>query len=158
MRARPCLVQDIGMKVIFLQDVARIGRRGEIKEVSDGYALNFLIPRKLAREASDKVVAEIAKAKEAGKMKEAEGNESLLLALSALEISPLILKHKANEKGHLFAAISIKEIIETLERRGIYINPEELEITGQIKETGKHELRIKRGGVDKKITLVIEGI
>ncbi|OGI84368.1 50S ribosomal protein L9, partial [Candidatus Nomurabacteria bacterium RIFCSPLOWO2_01_FULL_37_49] len=99
------------MKVIFLHDVPRVGKKYDIKEVNDGYAMNFLLPRKLAQAATPKAVAELEIRKKEV-MIEREVQEDLLMKnLEEIKGKTITIKGKANEQGHLFSAIHKKEII-----------------------------------------------
>ena len=96
------------MRVIFLQDVPRVGKRNDIKEISDGYALNFLFPRKLATPATSKAVAELEQRKKEIVV-EREVEENLLMRnLEEIKGKTITISGKANEKGHLFSAIHKK--------------------------------------------------
>ena len=100
------------MKVIFLKDVPRVGKRNEIKVVNDGYASNFLLPNKLAIIATDQAVKNL-ELKQKSIIVEREIEENLLLRnLKELEGKVIHLKGKANDKGHLFSSFHKKEIIE----------------------------------------------
>lgn len=103
------------MKVIFLKDVPRAGRRHDVKEVNDGYAVNFLFPRKLAEPATPKALADLEQNKKEIII-EREVQESLLLKnLEEIKSKTITLKVKADEKGHLFSAIHKKEIVAELQ-------------------------------------------
>ena len=90
------------MKVIFKKDVGGVGQRGTVKDVSDGYALNFLIPQGLPEQATaDKVAAYNKQTAETAK-KSAEKNAELAAKLRALDGKRVVIKARANEKGHRF--------------------------------------------------------
>ncbi len=134
------------MKIILLKDVANIGRAGTIKDVSDGYARNFLLPQKLADIATAhtiKKLEEEAKNKKVKKEKEHEGFHALRSALVERGIS---IKKKTDEKGGLYAAISAKDILEALRELNFPVpkNIAEDAITfdAPIKTTGSGEARI----------------
>ncbi|MCL2828820.1 MAG: 50S ribosomal protein L9 [Oscillospiraceae bacterium] len=134
------------MKVILLKDVKEQGKAGQLVEVSDGYARNFLIPRKLAVQANtDNVNAlkqqEKKRAKQvekevAGAKAAQEKLESLLVKISA----------KAGVGGRLFGAVTSKEIAEALsEQHGISIEKNKIVQTEPIKTFGSYEVRVKLG-------------
>ena len=101
------------MKVIFLHDVPRVGRKHDIKEINDGYALNFLIPRKLVERATEKAVQNLELRKKEIVV-EREVQESLLIKnLEELKGQTVTIFTKADEKGHLFKGVNKKEIAET---------------------------------------------
>jgi len=144
------------MRIIFLKDVPRVGRKNDIKNVADGYAQNFLIPRGLAKIATDIIVkeAELIKKREneENKIKEDLFNEnSNKLSGAILEI-----KSKLNEKGHLFAGIHREEISKELERKfKIKINPEFIQLKTPIKEAGEHTIKIKMGEKEAEFKVLI---
>ncbi|MDD5721331.1 MAG: 50S ribosomal protein L9 [Candidatus Pacebacteria bacterium] len=131
------------MKVIFLKDVPRVGKKYVIKDVNDGYALNFLIPRKLAEMATPNAIAQLEK-----KMKniriERETQESLLLKnLEEIKGKIVTIKSKADEKGHLFSGIKNKEIIKEMKaQHGAEISEESIVLEKPIKEIGEFEIPI----------------
>src|SRR6185503_17278542 len=99
------------MRVIFLQDVPRVGKRHDVKEISDGYATNFLFPRKLAEPATPKAVSELEKRKKNIEIEREVQENMLLKNLEEIKGKSITIKAKADEKGHLFAQIHKKEII-----------------------------------------------
>mgnify|MGYP001580249916 CR=1 FL=1 len=132
------------MKVILLQDVAGIGRKGEIKNVSDGYAGNFLLPKKLAQVASSNIVATAEKLKkktEQGKDVQKNIAEKNINGLKDLKVE---IKAKSNEKGHLFSIIHPDEISKVLkEKYHLDIPSKIIEISTPIKELGAHIIKAK---------------
>ncbi|ATO49374.1 50S ribosomal protein L9 [Brevibacillus laterosporus] len=105
------------MKVIFLKDVKGQGKKGEIKELSEGYVRNFLLPRGLVKEATDGNVKNLeAQKKSEDKRKEQEKLEAQQLAEKMNEMTVKI-KGKAGEGGRLFGAISSKQVVEALEEQ-----------------------------------------
>lgn len=132
------------MKVILLQDVAGVGRKGDIKNVSDGYAGNFLLPKKLAQIATLNalVVAEKWK-KQTEQDREIQKNilEKNINGLKELKVE---IKAKANEKGHLFSIIHQDEISKILkEKYHLDIPPKIIEIPKPIKDLGSHTIKAK---------------
>ena len=147
------------MKVIFLQDVPRVGKRHDIKEVNDGYAMNFLIPRKLAESATPKAVAEL-EIKKRKVVIEREVQENLLLKnLEEIKGKVLYMKAKTDEKGHLFSGIHKKEIVEEMRRQNhADISEEFLILEKPIKEIGEFEIPISIKSKKSSFKLIIERI
>ncbi len=147
------------MRVIFLQDVQRVGKKYDIKEVNDGYATNFLLPRKLAETATPKAVSELEKRKKNIEI-EREVQESLLLKnLEAIKGKAIVMKGKANDKGHLFSAIHTKEIVEAMKTQNhADIGEEFIVLEKPIKEIGEHEIPISIKGKKSSFKLIVEGI
>ncbi len=98
------------MKILLLEDVKKLGKKGEIMEVSDGYAKNYIIPKKLGKEATKEVINEwsIKKESEARK-KEREAEEAKALA-ETLSKTVVVIKTKSGEGGRLFGSITSKDI------------------------------------------------
>lgn len=140
------------MKVILLQDVPNVGRKYEVKNVSDGYARNFLFPRKLAEIATTKAIQALELKKKQLEEEKKIQQDLLKKNLEALNGIKISIKEKTNEKGHLFAAIHQKEIAKILkEQKHIEIFEEMIELEKPIKEIGEYEIKVK----DKKFLLAV---
>ena len=134
------------MKVIFLEDVKGKGKKGELKEVSEGYARNFLLPKKLAKEATaDNLntfkMQEKAKAAQIAREK-AEANEN------AKKLESIIVKipAKAGSNGKLFGAVTSKEISEALSKQhGMNIEKNKIVLPENIKTYGAFDVKCKFG-------------
>lgn len=146
------------MKVIFLKDVPRVGRRDEVKEVNSGYAQNFLLPRGLAEVATPQAVAKLEKRKNEIKI-EREVEENLLMRnLEDIKGKTVHMKGKANEQGHLFSAIHTKEIIEALKtEHRIEINAEFVDLEKPVKGLGEFDIPISIKNKKSSFKLVVEG-
>src|SRR6187551_2975727 len=99
------------MKVILIKDIPKIGKRHDVKEISDGYAVNFLFPKKLAEPATPKRMAEIAKMKQNVEIQKEIRDDLLIKNLNALKDVTISLKKKTNESGHLFSGIQKAELV-----------------------------------------------
>ncbi|WP_028591482.1 50S ribosomal protein L9 [Paenibacillus massiliensis] len=131
------------MKVIFLQDVKGQGKKGQVKEVSDGYASNFLLPKGLVRPATDgnmKVLQNQAAAEDRRKQEEKEEAQALAKKLEATAIE---LKAKAGEGGRLFGAITSKQIGEALSKQGLKIDKRKIELDEPIRHLGVTQMTVK---------------
>ncbi|OGI45576.1 50S ribosomal protein L9 [Candidatus Nomurabacteria bacterium GWB1_40_6] len=145
------------MKVIFLQDVARVGKRHDIKEINDGYAMNFLFPRKLAELATPKAVSELEKRKKNIEIEREVQEELLLKNLEEIKGKTVYLKAKADDKGHLFSKIHNKEIVEEMKKQNhADINEEFIVLEKPIKEIGEHDILILIKGKKSSFKLIIE--
>ncbi len=102
------------MRVIFLQDVPRVGKRHDIKEVNDGYATNFLFPKKLAEMATSRAIANLEQRKKEVVIQKEVQENLLIRNLEEIKDKVVTLKEKADDKGHLFAAIHKEEIVEAM--------------------------------------------
>ena len=145
------------MKVILLDNIRGIGQIGDIKEVNDGYARNFLFPRKLGRPAS----AGVAKDIESMKAKKLEAlaltktqSEELAQKLTGMAI---VLQGKSNEKGKLFSAITPADVAHAVSREaGVHIPPDAVELDEHLKTIGEHSVHINlSGNISAPITVTI---
>lgn len=132
------------MKVVLLQDVKALGKKDDIVNVSDGYARNFLFPKKLAVEATAGKLNEITDKKsslENKKKKELEKAKALAERLNKIEI---VIKTKAGVNGKLFGSITAKDIAEIIkEKHNIEIDKKKIILDDAIKSLGTQEIEIK---------------
>ena len=147
------------MKVIFLKDVARVGKRHDIKEVNGGYAANFLFPNKLAEIATPSAIAALERRmKEVVVQKEIQ-NELLVKNLEEIKSKVITIKGKTNEKGSLFSAIHKKDLIAELKKEHrAEISEEFLILEKPIKEIGEFEIPISIKNQKSSFKLVVEKI
>ena len=131
------------MKVLLCEDIERLGWYGDVVEVADGYARNYLLPQALAivpTEANLKVLAE-EKAKRAEKRIEDE--KRLKTAAEAVEGAEVVIAAKANEQGHLFGSVGADQIAANLREQGFAVADEIVKLSGHIKEVGTTEVTLK---------------
>src|ERR1035437_3934278 len=144
------------MKIILLKDTPKLGKKYEVKNASDGHAVNFLIPRGLAISATPENLRrfETEKAKYDGEKKV---HEALLADnLKALEDTVLTISGKASDKGHLFAALHKEAIAAELEKQArIQLDPSFIQLNHPIKEIGEHIVEVKGEGKSVKFKVVI---
>jgi len=132
------------MKVILQQDVKKVGKKGDIVEVSEGYGRNFLMPKKYAIEANAaNLNVATAQRNSADRKKQQQKDEAVLMAaqLSKIEIS---ISVKVGENGKLFGSVTGKDVAETLQKEyKIEIDKRKIEIQGEIKGLGNYDAVIK---------------
>ena len=136
------------MQIILLKNVDKLGKAGEVKNVSDGYAINFLFPRKLAEVATVERVEKLRN-KEIKKLKEKEERkgewENKLKKMG--ESGEIILKRKASDGGKLFAGIGAGEIAEELRKqKKAEVEEKFIKLEKHIKKIGEHKVEINFGG------------
>jgi len=142
------------VKVILLNDVPKVGRRNEVRDVSSGYALNFLIPRGMAKQADAGSVKKLEHDKATRDEKKKKEDEILARGLDSIKGMTLEMTKKANDKGHLFASVHVDEIVALIkERTGLDLDPSHIDYDKPIKELGEHELGIKAS--DKQVNVKI---
>lgn len=144
------------MKVILLQDIENLGKKFDVKEIADGYARNFLIPKKMAKPATSSALAEIEKAKEQEVQKAEEDlklTQELASQIDGLEIE---IKTKVSEDGNLFGSINSQRIVQALEEHGYKIDKSQIKLESPIKEVGEYSISINfNHGLEAQIKLIV---
>lgn len=143
------------MKVIFIKDMKGQGKKGEVKEVSEGYATNFLFPRGVARPATEGNMKTLEQQHASEqKRKEQEKEEAVQLG-KKLEDMTVTLKAKSGEGGRLFGAITSKQIAEALAEQKIKIDKRKIELGEPIRHLGVTQVPVKLHP-DVKATLKVQ--
>jgi len=147
------------MKVIFLKDVPRVGRKHEVKNVADGYVKNFLLPKGLVEIATDKTVARVLALKRADEVKRRVRDDLLKKNVGDLGGIIISIKGKANEKGHLFAGIHTEELVKAVkEQTRLDLPPESIILEKPIREVGEFTVPVEIHGEKGSFKLVVEGL
>jgi len=146
------------MKVIILQDVENLGKKYEVKEVKDGYARNFLLPKKLARAATKQALKWLEDQKEVIS-KEAEedlkGAQELASKLDGAEVAIMV---KIGEEGQLFESINNQKIAEKLKEMGFDVKKSQIKLAEPIKELGEFPIKIGlEHNLEVEISVIISG-
>ena len=143
------------MKVILLQDVAKVGKRFEVANVPDGFALNKLIPQKVAEPATPAALKQLEKrSAQIASEKEAD-TEAFTKASAALAETTLTIPVEANELGHLFQAVKPEAIVEAAKEAGVSISTNQLIIPAPIKEVGSHTIALHSGDEESKVAIEV---
>jgi len=149
---------DNNMKIILLQDEKKLGKKGDIIEASEGYARNYILPKKIGVEATTKNMNDL-KLKKANQDKQAQdlldAARSLADELSGMTV---VVKLKTGEGGKTFGAVSSKEIAAAcLEQNGIEIDKKKIQLQESLKSLGSYEAGIKlHPKVTAKLTVKVE--
>jgi len=145
------------MKVILLQDIDKLGKKGDIKDVTDGYARNLLIPKKMAILASK---SEILKLEEQKKIDGEKAEKELIRfqeIASQIDGFELEISTKAGEGDKLFGAITTAKISEELKKNNFEIEKTQIKLKDPIKEVGEYEIPIELPhNLEAKIKLLIK--
>lgn len=145
------------MKIILLKDVKKIGKKYDVKDVADGFAINSLIPSKSAIPATPANVNMIEAKKKGDMLVSAKSEAELQKALNDIKGISIEIKGKVNDKGHLFAGIHKEEIIEAVKKqKGVNITTEHLILEKPIKEVGEHAITVKVADREVAFKLVIK--
>ena len=131
------------MEVILKEDVANLGHRGDVVKVAEGYGRNFLLPRKLALQATttNKAVIEQMKASAARR----SASEKALAETLAAQLEPLVLSftRKSGENGHLFGSVTSADIAHDLESKGFEVDRRKIQLNEPLKALGDYTVAIK---------------
>ncbi|MFW6381310.1 MAG: 50S ribosomal protein L9 [Bacillota bacterium] len=131
------------MKVILREDVEKLGKKGEIEEVADGYARNYLLPRGLAVEATRGRIKQINQQQKQQEQQEQEKIEEAREMAANIEDNKYTFPVKAGEKGRLFGSVTTKDIAGKLHDYGFEIDKRDIELEDNIKELGVHKVPVK---------------
>lgn len=147
----------IDMKVILIHDVPSLGKEGDLVEVSDGHARNFLFPQNLGVQATADALQKRKQKEEARKRqtnKEMSGAGEVAKKLDGREF---VIQSKVSDGGVLYAAIAEKDIAKALKKEGVKVKPEMVKLENPIKEPGTYELSIElKHGFEAEIKIIIE--
>lgn len=132
------------MKVILLQDVKALGKKGELVNASDGYARNFLFPKNLAREANAQAMNEYKNAENSKNFKIATEKKQAEEYKAQLEGKTFEMKAKAGQGGRLFGSITAKQVAEEIKKQyNINIDKRKVVLESDIKEFGSYKADVK---------------
>ena len=132
------------MKVIILQDTKNVGKKGEVKNVSDGYAKNFLIPKGRAKEATEANIRELKRKQAADAEKRATDKASAEILKERLKTIEVKVKAKAGEGGKVFGSVTSKDISDALKDQfGIEIDKKKIVVNSPIKMLGEYTVETK---------------
>jgi len=146
------------MRVVFLDDVDGVARAGEVKNVADGFARNFLLPRKLAAAATTTTMQQAdAKAKAIAKEEE-KRDAAAQVVVDKISGSPIVLKAKAGEEGRLFGSITASDIAEAINARGAAgVEHRQVQLEAPIKQLGSQEVVVSlTRNVKATVTIEVE--
>jgi large subunit ribosomal protein L9 len=143
------------MRVILLQDVQGLGKRGQVVEVKDGYARNYLLPRRLAEEASEGRLREVAVQEAAKQAKLAKARKAAEELARTLHDTTITVAVKVGEAGRLFGSVTNGDIAEQLAKMGYHVDRKQLRMD-PIKTVGTHRVRLHLyEGVNTEITVEV---
>jgi len=145
------------MKVVLLKDVPKKGYKGDIKEVNEGYARNFLFPQNLAIQATEETIKALDQEKKKKVKKDDKAMKQAATAAKKLDGYELKLTEKANDEGGLYAAVGAEQIAKALKKAKYDVRPEDVELAESIKEVGEREVLVNLPhGFEATIRLIIE--
>ena len=144
------------MRVILLQDIDNLGKKYEIKEVKDGYARNFLIPKGLAKLATKEGLERLEKQKEIEKQKIEEELKEIQKIASSIDEFEVIISVKVGEEQQLFEKINTQKISDKLKELGFDIKKEQIDLAEPIGELGEFPIKVKfEHNLESEIRVII---
>lgn len=145
------------MRVILLQDVKDLGKKGDIKNVSDGFARNFLLPKKLVKIATRGAMLELKNIKKTQETKATKDLKKTEKTVSALDGYELVFKEKQKKVGKLYAALTSTKIASALKKAGFNVSKNNIKLEESIKELGEYDVHLEfNHNLEAKIKVIIE--
>jgi len=145
------------MKVILTGDVEKLGKSGDLKDVTDGYARNFLIPRKLAVPAAGGAYRAWQHDVASREDKRKREREDAEIAAQRIASTTLTLGVKVGEGGKLYGSIGAKDIADALGRRGIEVDRHRVDLEEPLKTLGTYKVAVRMlAGLTPEVTVVVE--
>tara|TARA_B100000945_G_C20197776_1_gene509966 strand:- start:256 stop:702 length:447 start_codon:yes stop_codon:yes gene_type:complete len=144
------------MKIILNQNIDNLGNEGDIINVKDGYARNYLIPKGWAKNASKNNIESTKKEIEAKQKREAKTRDNLEALSKQLDKLSLKLTLKAGEEGRLFGSVTSQMIVDAISKKGFTVDKKEVEIDETINHVGKYFVKINLGqGFSGKVKIKV---
>ena len=149
------------MQVILLKDVRGLGKAGQVAKASDGYARNYLFPKKLAMEATDSNIKALEKKRQEDEARRAAEAEAAIELKKKIESAGAVeLKTKAGDAGRLFGAVTSQDIADAFEKSyGIALDKKKIDLDSPIKNVGDYEVELKLfQGVSARLKLKVTAV
>lgn len=143
------------MKVILQKDVPRIGRKYDVKDVPDGHALNFLLPRKLAERATPDALRRLEEKKSKHALDVAQSDKAFTEALKQAVEAEATIAAEASDEGGLYRAVKVDEIVKAFAEKGISFEERSIIIDTPLKHIGTHTIKLSSGGREGECTITI---
>jgi len=141
------------MKVVFLQDVPNVAKAGDVKEVSDGYSRNYLLPRKLAVLATPAELKNVELQRQANARREVRTEQEAEAFAKVLQDTTVVLKMRAGTKEKLYGSVTSADIAKEIKRLTKQeVDKRKIELTEPIRELGSHQVSIK---LTKDVTAIV---
>jgi len=131
------------MKVLLCEDIPKLGWFGDVVDVNNGYARNYLLPQGLAKVATDASIKSVAEEKAKRAEQRIQEKNRLEVAAKAVEGAEAVIAAKANEQGHLFGSVTAHHIAVNLREQGFEVADEIIFLPEHIKNVGTHEVKLK---------------
>jgi len=148
------------MKIYLLKNVPSLGNKGEIKNVADGYAINYLFPQKIAQRADSNIIKKVSEAKEQKIKIDKKQEEQTSELVARLKKIILEIPLKFSEKGKgAYSSVNAKRIVQELESQGIHLLENQIELKKSLKKEGLYDVRlILYPGIETSLKIRIKAI
>lgn len=145
------------MKVILQVDISKLGKRNDVVEVKDAYAINVLIPSKKAVQATKAELEKLKALKQAKEYKKIIETNSFMKALDELSKVNIVITKNKDKTGHLFGSVSPDDIVDAIFKSiGISLNPKQVKLDSHIKTVGEHKIQLSDGKNSGVINLTVK--
>ena len=131
------------MKVILLKDVPTLGLTGDVREVKDGYARNYLLPRGLAAPATEGRLQSLAHAREASEQRQARLQRDASALKAQLESLVVEIRARAGEDGRLFGSVTAQDIAEAISHKGVEVSKKQVDVEEPLRATGFYKIPVR---------------
>jgi len=148
------------MKVLFKKDVQDVAKAGQVKEVADGYARNFLIPRGLAVAATSSALKQVADLQATAARHAAEEEQSARNLKARLEAQPVVIEAKAGSQGRLYGSVTTADVASAIQKQlGTTLERRDLELADAVRQVGTYQVsaRLHRA-VSATVTIEVRAI
>jgi len=148
------------MKVLFKRDVADVAKAGQVKDVADGYARNFLIPRGLAIAATSSALKQVADLQVVAARHAAEEEQAARELKAKLEAQPVVIEAKAGSQGRLYGSVTTADVASALQKQlGAAVDRRDLDIAEPVRQVGSYQVAAKLPrGVSATLTIEVRAI
>lgn len=144
------------MKVIFLQDVEKLGKKFDVKEVADGYARNFLLPKGLVKPATEEALKQLKAEKEAAAKKAEEELKATEEIVERLDNQEIEIVAKIDENGKLYGSLTALKIARVLKDKGFDVSKNQIKLKETIKEVGEYDIIVEfPHGLEAKVKIIV---
>lgn len=145
------------VEVLLREDVHKLGRVGDVVKVAPGYARNFLVPRRLAVQATGDNVRAMARRRERIEAEEAARSEEFQARVEALSAVTVTTVERADEAGHLFGSVSAATVARLVQEAGHPVEESQVRLDHPIKAVGAHQVAVHvHGALSAEVTVVVE--
>lgn len=144
------------MKVIFVQDVEKLGKKFDVKEVADGYARNFLLPKGLVKPATEEALKQLKAEKEAAAKKAEEELKATEEIVERLDNQEIEIVAKIDENGKLYGSLTALKIARVLKDKGFDVSKNQIKLKETIKEVGEYDIIVEfPHGLEAKVKIIV---